>query len=215
MDLIKIENRQGKETVNARELHEFLESKQDFSTWIKNRIEKYKFVVNIDYVTAPQNYGTANGGYSIRNEYYLSIDMAKELSMVENNEKGRQARRYFIECENRLKKTTAVSSNLENMFIVFMQEQARTNNLILSLIQNNNTQKELPQYIMPEHYSLKAYMIKNKMKVPMKGQMITHGKELKRLSIEMNKQITKVPDEQYGEVNGYHIEVLDKYFGSF
>lgn len=38
------------ETVSARELHEFLESKQDFSTWIKNRIEKYEFVENADYL---------------------------------------------------------------------------------------------------------------------------------------------------------------------
>lgn len=101
-ELIKITNKGGKDTVNARELHEFLESRQDFSTWIKNRIEKYDFVENIDFVTAPQNYGTANGGHSTRNEYYLSIDMAKELSMVENNEKGKIARQYFIECEKRL-----------------------------------------------------------------------------------------------------------------
>ena len=37
------------ETVSARELHAFLESKQDFSNWVKNRIEKYEFVENVDY----------------------------------------------------------------------------------------------------------------------------------------------------------------------
>lgn len=98
-ELIKIVENNGKRAVNARELHQFLESKQDFSTWIKNRIEKYDFVENQDYQTAPQIYGTANGGHSTRTEYALSIDMAKELSMVENNEKGKLARRYFIECE--------------------------------------------------------------------------------------------------------------------
>lgn len=87
----------------------FLCSKQDFSTWIKSRIEKYQFVENQDYATAPQKYGTANGGYATRMEYALSIDMAKELSMVENNERGRMARKYFIECERKLKEVSTPS----------------------------------------------------------------------------------------------------------
>lgn len=98
-ELIKIEEREGKRVVNARELHRFLCSKQDFSTWIKGRIEKYDFVENQDFITAPQIYGTANGGHATRTEYIVTTDMAKELSMVENNERGRMARRYFIECE--------------------------------------------------------------------------------------------------------------------
>lgn len=98
-ELIPIEENNGKKAVNARYLHAFLESKQDFSTWIKGRIDKYEFVEFQDYVAAPQKYGTANGGYSTRLEYALSINMAKELSMIENNEKGKQARKYFIACE--------------------------------------------------------------------------------------------------------------------
>lgn len=102
-ELIKITDQNGKRAVSARELHSFLESKQDFSTWIKNRIDKYDLVENVDFVTAPQIYGTANGGHSTRIEYVLTIDAAKELSMVEGNEKGKQARRYFLACEKKLK----------------------------------------------------------------------------------------------------------------
>ena len=98
------------ETVSARELHSFLESRQDFSTWIKNRISEYDFVEHQDFITAPQKYGTANGGYATRNEYYVTLDMAKELSMVERNEKGKQARKYFIECEKKLKEQTVSQS---------------------------------------------------------------------------------------------------------
>lgn len=108
-EIIKITERDGQSVVNARELHQFLESKQDFSTWIKSRIEKYDFVENQDFVTAPQKYGTANGGYSTRIEYALTIDMAKELSMVENNERGRMARKYFIECEKKAKEKQSFS----------------------------------------------------------------------------------------------------------
>ena len=91
------------ETVNARELHEFLESKRQFADWIKNRIEQYDFVENQDFTTVSKN--LEKGGRSI--DYYITLDMAKELAMVERNEKGKQARQYFIECERKLRETQA------------------------------------------------------------------------------------------------------------
>ena len=97
--LIKITEQNGQRAVSARELHEFLESKQDFSNWITNRIEKYGFVENQDYQRFNKIIETT-GGRKI--EYALSIDAAKELSMVEGNEKGKQARQYFIACEKKL-----------------------------------------------------------------------------------------------------------------
>ena len=87
------------ETVNARELHAFLQSRQDFSTWIKNRIADYDFVENQDFVRFHKKM-EANNATLI--DYYITLDMAKELSMVERNEKGKQARKYFIECEKQL-----------------------------------------------------------------------------------------------------------------
>lgn len=95
--------------VDARTLHEFLESRQDFSDWIKSRIRKYEFVEGIDYLLhkimeqVPHMAGLRNRTVT---EYRLTIDMAKELAMVERTPKGREARRYFIECERRLKGLT-------------------------------------------------------------------------------------------------------------
>lgn len=98
-ELLPIRETNGQRAVNARDLHAFLESKQDFSTWIKNRIEQYGFIENQDYqILAPQNYGASWGGNN-KIEYALSIDMAKELSMVERTQKGKEARSYFIICE--------------------------------------------------------------------------------------------------------------------
>lgn len=84
----------GIKTVNARDLHAFLESKQDFSTWIKSRIEQYGFVENEDFTV--HKFVDRRGNVV---DYFCTIDMAKELSMVERNAKGKQARQYFIECE--------------------------------------------------------------------------------------------------------------------
>ena len=96
MELIKLtKNEQGIETVNARELHAFLEVKTRFNDWIANRISEFGFSENKDFVSLTEN--LVSGGK--KNVFHISIDMAKELSMLERNDKGKQARLYFIECE--------------------------------------------------------------------------------------------------------------------
>lgn len=97
-ELIPISENNGKRAVNARDLHAFLESKRDFSNWIKDRIDKYDFIENQDYQVF-NNFGENPKGGRPSIEYALSISMAKELSMIENNERGKQARKYFIACE--------------------------------------------------------------------------------------------------------------------
>jgi anti-repressor protein len=81
---------------NARSLHAFLESKQQYSHWIKDRIADYGFQQNEDYLVITER---TNG--RPRKEYHITLDMGKELGMVERNERGRQIRKYFIECERR------------------------------------------------------------------------------------------------------------------
>ncbi|MFZ7136729.1 antA/AntB antirepressor family protein [Avibacterium avium] len=91
----KIQNTQV-QLCNARELHQFVESKQQYSHWIKDRISDYGFVQDEDYIIVTQR---TNG--RPRKEYHITLDMGKELAMVERNEKGRQVRKYFIECERK------------------------------------------------------------------------------------------------------------------
>lgn len=100
--LLPISENNGKKAVNARALHAFLGSKRDFSTWIKDRIKSYDFTEGIDYVSFPEIVEREIGA-TTRIEYALTIGMAKELSMVEGNEKGKQARKYFIACEENRK----------------------------------------------------------------------------------------------------------------
>ncbi|WP_080743277.1 antA/AntB antirepressor family protein [Gallibacterium anatis] len=86
---------------NARDLHQFLEAKTQFGNWISDRISDYGFTENEDYIIVTQR---TNG--RPRKEYHITLDMGKELAMVERNEKGRQVRKYFIECERRAKELT-------------------------------------------------------------------------------------------------------------
>ena len=112
-EIIKITEHNGKRAVNARELHQFLESKQQFANWIQNRIEKYGFVENQDFCSFNKVIKRETGATTIT-EYALSVDMAKELSMVENNEKGRLARKYFIECEKIAREGMVASYQIED-----------------------------------------------------------------------------------------------------
>ncbi len=96
------ESGEMKRFVNAREMHGYLEVGKDFSTWIKDRIEKYGFEEGTDFIVCSPNLGskTGSGGHNAK-EYHLTLDAAKEIAMVENNEKGRMVRKYFIEVEKR------------------------------------------------------------------------------------------------------------------
>ncbi|WP_280744452.1 MULTISPECIES: antA/AntB antirepressor family protein [unclassified Parabacteroides] len=81
---------------------DFLGSKQQFADWIKERIKKYGFIEGQDYVSLHKIMKREIGA-TTQIEYEITIDMAKELSMVEGSSKGKQARRYFIACEKALK----------------------------------------------------------------------------------------------------------------
>jgi phage anti-repressor protein/ribosomal protein L7/L12 len=90
-------------SVSARVLHEQLQVKSRFNDWINNRIKKYGFVENEDFKAVTKNLVTAQGNTSTFFDYIVSIDMAKELAMVENSEIGRKIRRYFIEVEKKFR----------------------------------------------------------------------------------------------------------------
>ena len=81
--------------VNARDLHKMLESKQDFSTWIKRRITQCKFEENFDYIKLHQKVELSKTGQTSI-EYIVSVDMTKHLGMMERNEKGHEIRKYYI-----------------------------------------------------------------------------------------------------------------------
>ena len=97
------------QTVNARDLHAFLEVGKVFAAWIQERIEQYGFVEHHDFVVFSDSGNNPKGGRPAK-EYAIGLDMAKELAMVERNEQGKQARLYFIKCERRAK-SSAIDFN--------------------------------------------------------------------------------------------------------
>ena len=112
-----------------------LEVQTRFNDWITFRINEYNFVENQDFVKIHKKMElSATGQNAI--EYHITLDMAKELSMVENNKQGKLARRYFIECEKQLKK---VSLTPKQECFLEIAEAANQQAVLLALNKLNNT----------------------------------------------------------------------------
>ena len=155
-ELIKIQtNEVGENCISARELHEGLEIKSRFNDWITSRIKKYGFIENEDYTCLTKNLVTqredGQKGIAKEKDYIITVDMAKELCMVENSEIGRQFRKYFIEAEKKLKQVTKEIKHYEKKKI-FNDEspllmEGKKSDTIYNNFKNNTVRKELERVI--------------------------------------------------------------------
>ena len=105
--LITITEQRGIQLVDARELHRRLQVQTPFNHWLNRRVSEYGFDENKDYFTENQLLDKNDKKYPHRprTEYFLTIDMAKEIAMVERTEVGKEIRNYFIEMEKIARKS--------------------------------------------------------------------------------------------------------------
>lgn len=101
-EIIKITEMDGKQAVSARSLYEFLEVTERFSTWFERQLQ-FGFIENQDFTSVKSFTLVNNGAKREIDDYALTIDCAKEISMIQRNEKGKQARQYFIEAEKKFR----------------------------------------------------------------------------------------------------------------
>lgn len=131
----------GIQAVIGRDLHQFLEIQSNYTTWIARLIEKYGFIAGQDYLSKNGMVERQGRGSVEQVDHILTLDMAKEVSMVQNNEKGRQARRYFIECERRAKEAPALSG--KRLMAAALLEAQSTMQELESTVQAQATQLEV------------------------------------------------------------------------
>lgn len=120
-ELIPLTNHEGAQAVMGRDLHKFLEVGKDYSNWFKDMCQ-YGFVAGQDFT--PNLAKTPTGGRP-RIEHIITLDMAKEISMLQRTDKGKRARQYFIECERRAKQPAAELSKMDALKMALEAEQAR------------------------------------------------------------------------------------------
>ena len=178
-ELIKIEVKEnGQKLVSARELHEFLQVGRDFTTWIKGRIEKYDFVENVDFTVVRSFHRNGGKGGRPQEDYAITIEMAKELCMVENNDYGKMARRYFIECEKKLNTPVIVTeydkAESEMKLVKVAAEILKLNDsstlaCLTNVLENHN----IPTNILPQY-------------TESSGQLLPATELLKRNNLEIS-----------------------------
>ena len=106
-ELLRVNYDSDRITLSARELHEFLEVSTRYNDWIKRMVE-YGFNENIDYRAITQKRVTAQGNETTYNDHEITLDMAKEIAMIQRSEKGKQIRQYFLELEKKWNSPEAV-----------------------------------------------------------------------------------------------------------
>jgi len=205
-ELIKIEENNGKKAVSARELHAFLESKQEFSNWVKGRIDKYGFVENVDFEVFDNFVKNPSGGRPLT-EYALSINMAKELSMVEGNAKGKQARQYFIACEEMANQKPLSTLELLELTIKGMRE----NHQELQEVKRDVLELKARTQTSPDFFTIAGFATLNGMQVNLHFACKL-GKAAKDLCRKRNIQTGTIPDPRFGKVYTYPSDVLKEVF---
>lgn len=214
-EIIIINKESDRVTILGRDLYEFLGIKENYSDWIK-RMVSYGFIENIDYIAISEKREIGIGkGLS---NHQLTLEMAKHISMIQRNQKGMEARNYFIECEKKLKSINVPKSYAEALLeagrIALENErlQKERDNAIATKAwisdkktatamvtashlkrENNKLREEIG--FCKKHATIKRMEILTKDKY--------RFKILKDFCKAKELEITKVPDVNYGFVNAY------------
>lgn len=154
MNLIPVEkDEQGNVVVSGRELHDFLEVGTQYTKWLERMVE-YGFVEGSDYVTISQKRLTAQGNETTYTDHALTLDMAKEISMIQRTERGKQARQYFLEIEKRYKQQ--LPQTPEEKLALTMQVANRLNNRMMKVEDEIDYIKNKSEIDSTQRYKLKA-----------------------------------------------------------
>jgi anti-repressor protein len=205
-ELIKIEeNEQGQSVVSARNLYHFLGVTERFSRFMERNFE-FGFEENEDYTPYQMVHPLNNQEIQ---DYALTLDCAKEISMLQRNAKGKEARKYFIEAEKQLRQLQLHSYQIEDpierakKWIEEQQEKQllEQNNLLLQA-NNQDLQIELDEH--EAWYSVKRVCLLGHFK---SSQAKTLWRKLKTYSIVNNYKIVSIFDANYGSVKTYHKDV--------
>lgn len=174
------------QVVDARDIWSFVESKSQFTDWIKYRIAQYGFKENIDYCIFSES--TEKRGRPAV-QYLVTLDMAKELGMVEANEKGRMIRRYFIEAEKRyreLKIIRARSKAERRLFTDILKEvlpespnkqwrYKQFTDLVYKHVTGYNAKQLREMYDKPKDYNVRELLTPQQLREVIRYESIIQG----------------------------------------
>lgn len=158
-ELIKtFKQNDGSVAVDGRDLHDFLEVETPYTKWI-DRMMGYGFAENVDFSVFDKNVhdDTAFGGTRKMKDHALTLDMAKELSMIQRTDRGKQARQYFIEMEKKAKQTALPQTPEEK--ITLLLQNANEDNKKINQIDNRVKNLEHNKPLTPGEYNYISHAV--------------------------------------------------------
>ncbi len=191
----------GEKVVYGKELHAVLEVKSNYRDWIKNRIKDCDARENEDFESFDKF--LAKGGRP-QIEHIIKLDTAKEMAMLERNDKGKRVRRYFIEVEKRYKENI-MPKDFPSALRAYADEVERR--------QIAEQEKEKLQIELD--YSKDWFSIKRVAKMNGVDWKIFDWRNLKSVGLEMGYEVKKIFDANYGEVNTYHRDVWEACYSEY
>lgn len=206
-ELIKITtSAQGAEVVSGRDLHKFLEATERFSAWFDRQLS-YGFTENVDFTGCKVFNALANQEVT---DYAITVDMAKEVAMIQRSEKGKQIRQWFIEREKQLriveqKPTSQIDLIIQSAHALKAFETKQYEHDI------RISQLEAQSTLRPDTYTIAGYATIRGIKVGIQIASIL-GKIAKKICRDHGWTIETMPDPRFGRVNVYPTEALKRAF---
>lgn len=208
-------------TVDGRAIHRFLKVDTDFKDWMPRRIAEYGFVEGRDFCS----FLSESSGGRRPKEYHVTLDMGKELGMVERNEQGRAIRQYFIRFEEQARNSLLMVPNFSDPVaaarawaneVEARQSAERTKAEIGS--RREATAMATASTATRRANTLQLLLDKTGQYASVKRMEKHYKREfpwrpLKKASEEMGLPAKKVPDTNYEEVNTYHADVWMAVYG--
>lgn len=203
-ELVRIDDK-GNQAVSAKELHEELEIKSKFADWFKNRIKRYGYEEDVDYIAVTNI--LESGGREI--DYALTIDCAKELSMVEGNDKGRLVRRYFLKCEKEAKQIQQPQSQIDILVqnVLILKEHDKR----LEATEQKIKVLEAKTTLRQDRFAIAGYASLHNIKVSL-IEAASLGRAASKICKDAGIHCDKINDPRFGQIKTYPSDILYSLF---
>lgn len=190
----------GERIVYGTELHAVLEVKTPYRMWIDRRVEECDAVENVDYEAAQ----ICSPSGQMQKEHIIKLNTAKEMAMLERNDKGKQVRRYFIAVEEKYK-DAIMPKDFPSALRAYADEYERR---MIAEKERAELQEKLDE--SKDWYSIKRVAALNGV-----SWKTFKWRRLKELGEQMGYEVRKIFDSNYGEVNIYHRDVWEKAYPEY
>lgn len=211
-DIVPVyETDKGEHVVYGSDLHKTLEAKTPYRIWSERRLEECDASEGLEFQAVQI---CTPGNPTPRKDHIILIDTAKEMAMLERNEKGKQVRKYFIEVEKRYKRTLTPAEMFLHNAQLMVEHERRLADIEARQVSAEAELKRISAKIETHPtgwYTIAGYasFLGINLDLRSAGEL---GRKAAKLSKAWGKKVLTTPDPRFGRVNVYCPEVLENVF---